>query len=318
MAENSKIEWTTHTFNPWRGCTKVSAGCANCYADTLSKRNPKTLGVWGPNGSRVVAAESAWREPLKWNRLAKAAGERHRVFCASLADVFEDWRGPIKNAAGDPLFRNTLRDEPWNDGNNDKPGAYSSLTMSDVRMRLFETINATPNLDWLLLTKRPENHPHMLPDRWLDIKWPDNVWVGVSVEDQAAADARIPHLMRAPAPVRFLSVEPLLGPIDLAWHLRPAGTETAPNWVIIGGESGHGARPCNVKWVRSLVEQCKAANVACFVKQLGARPDGLENIVRWPDEGPTSTLRDKKGGDINEFPADLRVRQFPNEWAHQY
>lgn len=122
MAENSKIEWTNHTFNPWRGCQKVSPGCQHCYAETLSKRNPAVLGEWGPNGKRVIASEAHWRLPLKWNKAAKLAGERHRVFCASLADVFED-----------------------------RPELVAP------RVRLFHLISETPNLDWLLLTKRPEN-----------------------------------------------------------------------------------------------------------------------------------------------------------------
>ena len=159
--KDSKIEWTDHTFNTHRGCTKVSAGCANCYAETLSGRNPAVLGIWGPNGTRVVAAESAWREPLKWNREAVEAGERHRVFCASLADVFEDWKGPMLNSHGDELFSDRIGG--WSDRVGDKDGHRLKLTMQDVRTRLYKLIDATPNLDWLLLTKRPENIRLMMP-----------------------------------------------------------------------------------------------------------------------------------------------------------
>lgn len=345
MAENSGIEWTTHTFNPWRGCTKVSAGCAHCYAETLSGRNPKTLGVWGPNGTRVVASEAQWRLPLKWN---KAAGERlrshgcrqpdgtmggitrPRVFCASLADVFEDWQGPMVDAAG-----NVLEERPECD---DLLYAKARpLTMNDVRRRLFDLIDATPNLDWLLLTKRPQNIAAMLPPVTCtrcfggpcDSLCPErgrtrhNLWLGTSVENQAAANERIPHLLRTPAAVRFLSVEPLLGlidfvevPVGMFGPLRPFGgtSDDTPriDWVIIGGESGPGARPCNVEWVRSIVGQCKAAAVACFVKQLGASVHKRSIISGNPVEPLYPlTLRDRKGGDIDEWPFDLRIREFP-------
>ena len=277
MAENTAIEWATHTFNPWRGCTKVSAGCANCYAETLSHRNPGTLGVWGPNGTRVVAAESAWKEPLKWNRLAKAAGERHRVFCASLADVFEDWTGPMVDSRGVNLSR--------------VDGACEVVTtMQDVRNRLFALIDATPNLDWLLLTKRPENFSRMLPDytqitpgmrvtyRGWSVARP-NVWLGTSVENQQAADERIHRLLAVPARVHFLSMEPLLGPVDLEGWLGDSilssdekGSDIySPGitWVIVGGESGPNARPCHPDWVRSLRDQCNAEGVPFFFKQWG-------------------------------------------------
>jgi protein gp37 len=154
VAENSNIEWTTHTFNPWRGCTKVSAGCKHCYADTLAGRNPAVLGVWGPKGTRVVAAEKQWREPLGWDKKAKAAGERHRVFCASLADVFEDWTGPMVDSTGMKLHADRRGMPIGDDGLT--PGDRD-MTMQDVRLRLFDLIDRTPNLDWQLLTKRPQN-----------------------------------------------------------------------------------------------------------------------------------------------------------------
>lgn len=248
MGKNSKIEWTKHTFNPWRGCTKVSPGCANCYAETLSKRNPAVLGEWGPNGTRVVAVDSAWRQPLKWDRAAKEAGERHRVFCASLADVFED------------------REE-----------------LIEPRERLFELISETPNLDWLLLTKRPENLDAMLPwtsahaGQYRHDYW-SNVWVGTSVENQKAADERIPHLLGVSAARRFLSMEPLLGPVDLhkyfyvgeegGWEWAGARSQLV-SWVIVGGESGSSARPMHPDWARSIRDQCVAAGVPYHFKQWG-------------------------------------------------
>ena len=348
MAKNSKIQWTTHTFNPWRGCTKVSAGCANCYAETQSKRNPGTLGVWGPNGSRVVASESMWREPLKWNRQASHEGqkqcplsfphqphdwcngnpegkpfERHRVFCASLADVFE--------------VDSTI------------PAAARSI-VHEARLRLLTIISQTPHLDWLLLTKRPQHVleildrcvrfvvcPHeagsTLAERWLNVGPPANVWIGTSVEDQAAADERMPHLLKIPAKVRFLSCEPLLGPVDLKLYLSEGvPTDAEPfreradllHWIIVGGESGPNARVCNVEWIRDIVRQCKEAGVPVFVKQLGSRPRLMFSgpdwkLIDWPRgtiydtaaDGLTLRLKDSKGGDPDEWPEDLRVREVP-------
>lgn len=303
MATATKTQWTTHTFNPWRGCTKVSPGCANCYAEQLSRRNPAVLGEWGPQGVRVVAAESYWRQPLAWDRAAAKAGERRRVFCASLADVFED------------------RDE-----------------LAAPRRRLARLIWDTPHLDWLLLTKRPENANRMIYEMWFeDAEWPKNYWLGVSVENQAAADERIPLLLQTPAAVRFLSVEPLLGPVNLAPWLSPPAFpdgryEAGPgrpvygcddsdpfsvaikpitvNWVIVGGESGPNARPCDLAWVRSIVKQCHDAGVACFVKQLGSRP--FDSFYRSGVADQRLHLRDKKGGDPSEWPEDLCVREFPS------
>jgi protein gp37 len=294
MAENSKIQWTDHTFNPWRGCTKVSAGCKNCYAETMSGRNPGTLGVWGPKGTRVVASESYWRQPLKWNREAKAAGERRRVFCASLADVFEGW--------------------------DTMPAASHDAVMA-ARKRLGKLINDTPYLDWLLLTKRPENVLALAADMWVrfvrDAPLPVNVWIGTSVENQETADKRIPELLKVPAAVRFLSCEPLLGPIDFFHGPKDWGLLTGIHWVIVGGESGPGARPCDVNWIRSIVGQCRAAGVEVFVKQLGAQPHDTSDGSDRPNAGTLIDLNDRKGGDLAEFPPDLRVREFPTPASAQ-
>lgn len=274
-------------------------------------------------GTRVVAAEAMWREPLKWDKAAKAKGERHRVFCASLADVFEDWRGPMVDAKGTELS--------W-DGIN-------PVTMDHVRARLFTLIGETPNLDWLLLTKRPQNVLRMAHDAWcLPVPghvsqnagdgrhwhFPRNLWLGTSVENQAGADERHPHLKATPAALDFWSAEPLLGPIDALPLWEKYGK---PAWVIVGGESGPGARPMQIEWARSLVSQCKAAGVACFVKQLGSNPEDpagfqaaakeWEGIWGFPPGLPNQIAEctwkpaDKKGGDPEEWPADLRVREFP-------
>ncbi len=247
MGADSKIEWTDHTFNPWRGCTKVSAGCANCYAEAQAKRNPGVLGIWGDSGTRVVAGESMWREPLKWDRAAKAAGRPARVFCASMADVFED------------------RPE-----------------LEEPRARLWRLMEMTPNLVWLLLTKRPENVGKLvggamsraLSAGTYDVAWggssgwPKNAWLGVSVENQEAADTRIPELHRLQhklnIPGVFLSVEPLLGPVKIA-----LASAFVIDWIIVGGESGPGARPMDPDWVRLVRDRCQETGAAFFFKQWG-------------------------------------------------
>lgn len=246
MGENSNIEWTDHTFNPWRGCVEVHAGCDHCYAREMSKRNPATLGVWGNEGAgtgiRVVAGESYWRGPLKWNRDAAAEGIRQRVFCASLADVFEDWQGPMHNSCDEELCfcRGCGAFVTYVSGHHcDSPlsgRAPSRLSMDDVRRRLFALIDATPRLDWILVTKRPENvrrmwpqnSPAMTADLWgkrggVDAgNYRPNVWLLTSVSDQESADKQIPSLLacRDLATVLGISAEPLLGPIDLGSWLK--------------------------------------------------------------------------------------------------
>ena len=233
--ENSNIEWTDHTFNPWMGCTKVSDGCKNCYAETLmDKRYGKVK--WGPQGQRVRTSAANWKKPLKWDREAAAAGKRARVFCASLADVFED--------------KPDQRDE-----------------MDKWRTELFQLIQDTPNLDWLLLTKRPENVMEMVGN----VPWYyglPNVWIGTSVENQEQADKRIPALVTIPAAVRFLSMEPLFGPIDLDLSGSNYGIYGI-DWVIVGGESGPNARPMHPDWARGIRNQCQEAGVPFFFKQWG-------------------------------------------------
>jgi len=290
MGQDSNIEWTHHTFNPWMGCAKVSNGCKFCYAENLMDTRYQKV-KWGPGGTRVIKKD--WREPRKWNRDAGNAGERHRVFCASLADVFED------------------RDE-----------------LIEPRGRLFRLIEETTNLDWLLLTKRPQNIMDMVPDSWQKC-FPHNVWAGTSVEDQATADERIPYLSRTPVAVRFLSVEPLLGPVALpctcvspppiGLHHHPLCNINYIDWVIVGGESGGKARPCNIDWIRSLVGQCRKSDTSVFVKQLGSKP--VSTFAEWNDGYHINgrlmgdvmhwQLNDRKGGDMSEWPEDLRIRELP-------
>lgn len=303
MGEATGITWTDHTYNAWWGCQRVSPGCENCYAESWDKaRGGPTGPHWGPTAARRFFGDKHWNEPLKWNRDALATfGRRARVFCSSMADVFEDRRD-----------------------------------LDDQRARLWNLIRATPNLDWQLLTKRPENIDRLAPGEWVLNGWPENVWLGTTAEDQQRADQRIPILLAQRASVHFASYEPALGPVDFTpWvkfacfeeHYRKlaakaGGEDRLPKhlqwngvkppalaWVIVGGESGGGARAFNLSWARSTVALCKAAGVSVFVKQLGARP--MHAMFPEIDTAMTLTLRDRKGGAMEEWPADLRVREFP-------
>jgi protein gp37 len=301
MGDTTKIEWADHTFNPWSGCSKVSAGCAHCYAAALPPKMRRGA-EWGEGRERVLAGEAYWRQPLAWARKAAAEGVRRRVFCASVADVFED--------------RPDL--DPW-------------------RIRLWGLIDRTPHLDWLLLTKRPARMASWAAEHG----WPVNAWAGVSVESQAAADERIPDLIRVPAPVRFLSCEPLLGPIHLdlraRWfgggcrggcleadlydstdgaercrrcqHPQAGGVRAPVDWIIVGGESGRHARPMHPDWARSLRNRAAAAGVAFLFKQWGewAPVDDIEaNGTDWPG----MTNPDRADGGVREhFWRDSWVRQ---------
>jgi protein gp37 len=272
MGENSRIEWCTHTFNPWIGCAKISPGCAHCYAETetfTTVQRSKGRELWGALAERHVTADSNWAMPLRWDRAAWKQGVRPRVFCASLADVFED-----------------------------------RADLMAPRARLFHLIDRTPHLDWLLLTKRPENvlrlyGCHGVPRPWVESP-PPNVWVGASIEDRKRARERLPHLRKIPAALRFLSVEPLLEEIE---DLDLEGI----HWVIVGGESGAKARSCVFDWIRTIIAQCRAAGVPVFDKQVGARPLGCGG----QDQRLALAMRHAKGGDPEEWPEDLRVREFP-------
>lgn len=268
MSENTKIEWCDHTFNPWEGCQKVGPGCDHCYAETRNARFSGGTAInWGPGAPRRRTSASNWEMPKRWNAQSAAFlaqyGRRQRVFCASLADVFDN--------AVDPQWRADL----------------------------FELIRATPNLDWLLLTKRIGNAAAMIQDALahMDIgysvpfaAWPwPNVWIGATVVNQAEADRDIPKLLKVPARVRFLSMEPLLGPVNLTsvpvggghgHHefdpiitgnalQRATSADPSVHWVIVGGESGPGARPMHPAWARSLRDQCRQAGVPFLFKQWG-------------------------------------------------
>lgn len=291
MGEVSKIAWTDATFNPWWGCSRVSPGCENCYAETLATVRRK-LPVWGVDAERKPMSEAYWREPERWNRTAEKTGVRRRVFCASMADVFE--HAPARNVA-------------------------ANAVMTSARGRLFGLIERTPHLDWLLLTKRPQNVAHLVPWGGSLGPWPPNVWLGTTTENQQRYDERWPIIAQLGARVRFISHEPALGPLELRPAklaridpARPGWSESVdvlPDWVITGGESGHGARPYRLDWAASVIAECRRVGAAPFVKQLGAEP--------WLDQSgivlePTRVhLRAKKGDDPSEWPATLRVQEFP-------
>lgn len=324
MSDLTTIEWCDHTWNPWEGCTKVSPGCTHCYAEARNHRFGNDN--WGKSKQRRRIVD--WKKPLRWNAEPNMCNLCGVAFSTDVASTHR--HGSIIPSFRRPRMFPSLCD--WLD--QEVPIEW----LADF----LKLIHDTPNLDWLLLTKRPENFwdcvgdalafiekvigdwpdrdpetnlGHMLND-WHAQSPPTNVWVGVSVEDQRRADERIPELLKIPAKVRFLSVEPLLGPVDIKFGYDAEEEVYVPyplvndeptnqlHWVIVGGESGPRARPCNVEWIRGILQQCEAAAVPCFVKQLGSRP--LSN------RGPQLIkLKHPKGGDPSEWPEDLRVRQFP-------
>jgi protein gp37 len=242
VATDTKIEWCDSTFNPWIGCTKVSTlACAHCYAEVSTPARSMHI-EWGPGKPRHRTSASNWKQPLKWEANAREFQQQHgrkqRVFCASLADVFDNEVDP-----------------QW-------------------RFDLFDLIRHTPSLDWLLLTKRIGNVNAMISADPVDHDLPRNVWLGITVCNQPEADRDISKLLAVDASVRFLSIEPLMGPMDIsnflsAKQLHDIDGGPFIHWVIVGGESGHHARPMHPDWVRSLRDQCTAAGVAFFFKQWG-------------------------------------------------
>jgi protein gp37 len=302
MGEKTKIPWCHHTFNPWWGCTKVSAGCDHCYAERLAVRYGFQL--WGTEAPRRTFSEKHWREPLKWNADAANAGERRRVFCGSMCDLFE------ARAELDHLLANVLG-----------------------------LIHQTPQLDWLLLTKRPElfearmsaaascgGENGELAKGWAGGEAIPNVWMLTTVENETVARGRVDALLKIPSAIHGISAEPLLSPFDVPWFpsvcpvccrstgmsvvgargspdepfswfcRRPACARTAPplpkvDWLIIGCESGPWRRRCEKTWVRNLVAQAGHAGVPTFVKQLEINGRIETDRRRWPE--------------------DLRIQEFP-------
>lgn len=326
---NGGIAWTDRTWNPVRGCSRVSAGCGGasgvggCYAEKMAGRfsGPgmpyEGLVRIGKNGARwtgvVRLIPERLGDPLRWQR-------PRRIFVNSMSDLF-----------------------------------HEALPFEAIAA-VFGVMAASARHTFQILTKRPERAAEFFAwtaqrrgDRWREAtgEWPTdacldwarngcpvlpNVWIGVSVEDQATADERIPALLSLPAAVRFVSYEPALGPVDFT-HIAPPGFPldvydalrgtyrrgidiSCLDWVIVGGESGFGARPFNLAWARSVVRQCRAAKVACFVKQLGALTIDSD-ADEWRDGFVVGkfTARvphgDRAGADPSEWPADLRVQEFP-------
>lgn len=354
----SKIEWTDRTWNPARGCSRISAGCVNCYAERQAARFSDEgqyahgfveRTTSGPRWTgRVELVESKLLEPLSWTKPS-------RVFVNSMSDLFHE---KLSDADIDKVFAvMALADEQVFQvltKRADRMREYCSGLLSDARREdinaAMEEVREATGRCTRECAEQIAPPGSTLPRRFRSpLK---NVWLGVSCEDQASADKRIPDLLATPAAVRFLSCEPLIGPVDLEYPktLFPNGPEYCCNgfecgcygkpieppllhgidWVIVGGESGPGARPCDVSWIRSIVKQCKDANVACFVKQLGALPTMQcaqcgHTIGRvrscWVDIcGPTHAalvaesqrIRSSKGGSPEEWSEDLRVRQFPD------
>jgi protein gp37 len=295
MGANSRIEWCDATFNSWIGCERISPACDHCYAanSTATRSTQARTGKQLWNGDRYRTSASNWAQPLAWDRAAAKAGKRIRVFCASLADVFDN--------AVPPEWRQDLGD----------------------------LIQNTPNLDWLLLTKRIGNAGKMLGAMFLD-GTPDNIWVGATVVTQEEVDRDIPKLLATPAAKRFLSIEPMLGPIELSNVTRRADCVSqlgkpaiaGIDWMIVGGESGPGARPMHPQWVRSIRDQCTAAGVAFLFKQWGEWLPGCQpeaaafngdgcSIHEWNDAAASFSIHLPKkhagrvldGRTHDEFPA---------------
>lgn len=281
MAEESKIEWTDATFSSWIGCTEVSEACDACYAREQNAFRKWNGGVWGAGTKRKVMSDNYWKQPLIWEQKAALTGKILKVFSSSLADVFD------------------------------------SEAPSGQRERLFDLIRKTPHLFWLLLTKRPHLISRMLPADW-GTQGYQNVALGTTVERQKYARIRLDYLFENPAPVYFVSAEPLIEPLELAsveipkpiGDPRPVTRESflgpgRVSWLIVGGESGGKARPFDVAWARSLRDQCASNGAAFFMKQLGAKP---------VEDGSVIPVK-RKGDQLEDLPADLRIRQFPKEFC---
>lgn len=340
MSAQTKIEWTDSTWNPYIGCTRVSPACDDCYA---ARSTPaRRYGIkWGAGQPRRRTSAANWKLPLRWNERPfvecrcgyrgepqpGAESNGHVPYCPECCSHGEDLA-----AARRRIFCASLAD--WLD--NEAPIEWF--------VDLLDLIRLTPNLDWLLLTKRIGNWRSRLKQaqdvcsvarehrdlhdwigRWLSGHAPANVWLGATVVNQEEADRDIPKLLRVPARVRFLSIEPMLGPITLRevrsdmceidsltgdhGVLRPlrGRSDAKVHWVICGGESGSKARPFVLGHAKQIVRQCSAAGVACFVKQLGARPVNREGVPH--------PISDKKGAILAEWPEELRVREFPRSAA---
>lgn len=270
MGKETGITWCDHTFNPWWGCVRVSPGCEHCYAETFSKR--MGLNIWGSTERRFFG-DKHWNEPIAWNKQAEQEGKVHRVFCASMADVFEVFKG-----------------------------------LDIQRFRLWNLVEHTPWLEWLILTKRPENISTRIPSEFNYMT--SNVRLGVTAEDQEYGDRRIAKMLEVWGGKNFVSYEPALGPLHIGRWIRPEGHDfkfsSDLDWMICGGESGAGCRPMNLDWARHLRSECRTANIPFFFKQMGGFPDKRHDPAGWPEdlriqEFPVAKATDR----INELEAQI-------------
>lgn len=326
MGITTKIEWAGSTASPWYGCTKVSPGCANCYAESWAKRGKKD--IWG-KGKPRQKSKSFERDCRKLNKEVSLEIADARAELETLGPSY-GWDSSYLRPKVFPSLCDWLDPEV--------PSAWLN--------EMLKVIQGCRNLDFLLLTKRPELYAERIQQAVWDDKdgtaaahillhgLPSNVWVGASCEDQERYWERQGELVNIPAAKRFLSLEPLLGPIDMelrhgcrlcnhpgniivAYNGRGVcsrcnGTGHEPSgidWVIVGGESGPKARPCNIEWIRDIVRQCKEAAVPCFVKQLGSRSTDGSTEAKLLDAIGMNLFKHTKGGDISEWPADLKVRE---------
>jgi protein gp37 len=341
VSEKTGISWTDATFNPWWSCTQISPGCDNCYAKTLAAR----FG-YGWNGAPMrTFGDKHWKAPTDWAKQdfaqCEGCGWRGNARASKPRDYAGESRHLCPNCEAASLIKARRRVFCASMGDwLDLDAPISEF------VRLLDLIRVTPELDWLLLSKRIGNWRKRLTEAaeatvgsgglslWIS-RWlfggtpPANVWLGATVVNQEEADRDIPKLLAVPARVRFLSIEPMLSPISFdCWPLYGEDEKLLLHWIIAGGEGGPYARPLHVKWVRSIVQQCKAAGVAVHVKQLGARimDDGMSSPgEHWPmtkvreplaqftlDDPPFMVrMLHAKGGDVAEWPADLRIQEFP-------
>lgn len=375
MGQETKISWTSildtagnevagSTFSPWEGCAKVSAGCANCYAEgqhslyyAALKGEGQPGTCWGVNAPRLARSEAYWGAPLRWNRQAaeaQAAGRevnRRRVFCASMADVFEGQTEASRAHAG------TSGTVPTGNG---KSRAVRFVDIAPLRLRLLRLIHATPHLDWLLLTKRPGNivpaleaahnalaeiplsqlteHDDALQTwlyRWLHgIAPPVNVWLGTSVEHQMAAEERIPLLLQAPAAEYFLSCEPLLGPVDLPLKYCCGCHGFTPTIEVNNGKDwgcarcrtykgsykGRAFQPSSVKGIGWVIVGGESgprarAQEADWVRAIQAQCQQAGVPFLFKQLGSVWAKAvggsDKHGGKLADIPTEFHVRQSP-------
>ncbi len=327
----TKIEWTEYSWNPIRArnretgrvgshCVHATPGCENCYAEAINHRLGTGLdfAAWNREKAEVYLDEKTLTQPLRWKR-------PRRIFVCSMTDLFGEW---VTDEMLDRIFA-VMALCPHH--------VFQVLSKRAERMRDYASAFATPGRIGRHLRALAEAKGNAFTlwrsqDRL--IHWPlANVWKGISAEDQRRADERIPLLLDTPAAVRWVSAEPLLGPVDLTskvydygnglfgdalkWHHLPyQEPRTYPkiNWVVVGGESGPGARPMELRWVHDVVSQCQAEKIPIFVKQIGARPVVGGQTYTYYNGGPVDVKpRDRKGGDMAEWPSGLRVREYPTQ-----